>query len=164
MTKKEILLRQEELLEFPSFDEEDALLLGNLIVKRAKEARYKIAVLIRLNDGLTLFQCTTKGASLLNQIWAEKKFNTTRIMRKSSFLAVLEAEEIGQTMADHGLQESCAYAPGAFPVRVKGAGIIGAVAISGIMDLREHDFVPECMAEYLKISDFPLVMEKEYIL
>lgn len=161
MTEKEILIRQEELLEFPSFDEEDAFLLGNLIAKRAKEEQHKITAVIRLNDGLTLFQYTAKGASMLNQIWAEKKFNTTKIMRKSSFLAALEAQEIGQTMADHGLQETCAYAPGAFPIRVKGAGMIGAAAISGIMDLGEHDFVPRCIAEYLKISGLPLVSEAE---
>jgi uncharacterized protein (UPF0303 family) len=41
---------------------------------------------------------------------------------------------------------------GAFPVNVRGVGVVGTVAVSGLPQLEDHALVVEVLAEFLGVS------------
>lgn len=59
-----ILEMQEEILQFTHFTNEDAWELGNMIVAEAKRRKRPVAVSIRLNNGLHVFQYASDGYTL----------------------------------------------------------------------------------------------------
>ena len=81
-----------------------------------------------------------------------------RVFGKNSFRVYFEAAETGQTVQDHGLQDTCRFAPGGFPIRLKDGSLAGAIAISGV-DIEEHDLLVTLLAQYLFISEVPLLAD-----
>ena len=150
-----ILKQQEEKLIFDHFTNTDAWKLGCFLMDCMEKEQLKAALLIRQTGGYTLFQAGPEGTDLLNQIWADKKFETVRIFGKSSLRCWFEADETGQTLKDHGLEDQCAFAPGAFPIRVKGAGMTAVVSISGLPGLQDHTFLTRALSDWLGAEDVP---------
>lgn len=153
----DILKKQEELLQFDHFNHEDAYALGTLMVEYAKKHSITIAVSIRMNTGCILFQHCPDGTNLLNQKWMERKFNTVKLMERSSLLSALVWEEGGDTADVHGL-ESADYAicGGGFPIRIKGTNaVIGAIIASNLYHIADHEFVINCLKEYLNCPEAP---------
>ena len=157
MDKIEILKKQEELLVFEQFTAEDAWKLGSLLVETMKAESLHASVSIRLNTGYILFAYGAEGTELLNQIWMEKKFETVKRFGKSSLRCCFEAELTGQTLRDHRLEHLCAFAPGAVPIKVKKAGMIGAVSISGLPGFRDHDLAIRVLSNYLAVKNVPML-------
>ena len=76
--------------------------LGSFMVSYAQKHNITIAVSIRMNNGCILFQHCPDGTNLLNQKWMERKFNTVKLMERSSLMSALVFERDGDTPAVHG--------------------------------------------------------------
>lgn len=157
MENRDILEKQEKLLQFEQFDSNEALKLGNFMMEYAKKNSITIAISIRSNSGCILFQHCPNGTNLLNQKWMERKFNTVRLMEKSSLQAALEWEDEQCTTQTHGLKDSeYALCGGGFPIRIKGLTVpVGAVIASNLYHMADHEFIIDCLRAYLNCSEVP---------
>ena len=70
-----LLELQEEILQFTHFTNEDAWELGHLMVNEAKKRNLKVAIRIKLNSGLIVFQYLFDTKTLANQKWLDRKHN-----------------------------------------------------------------------------------------
>lgn len=160
MKKAEIFAKQEKMLRFPRLTNSDGFALGCFLADYAREQGLRTVLSVKRLDGLTLFQFATDGAEQLNAHWAEMKSQTVRVFGKSSMRAAFEADQTGQTVEAHGLQDRCRFAPGGFPIRLMDGTLAGAVAVSGV-DMEEHDLLVTLLARYLKIPNVPLLSQAE---
>lgn len=153
----EILAEQEEKLQFDSFDQDTAWKLGCFMVEYAKKKHITIAACIRMNDGCIVFQHCPDGTNALNQRWMERKFNLVKLTGHSSLLTALNWEKDGQTAATHGLEEmEYAVCGGGFPIRIKGSKTaLGAVIASNLFHIADHEFVVNCLKEFLNLPEVP---------
>jgi uncharacterized protein (UPF0303 family) len=142
---------QEETLVFPRFSRQDAWKLGSALVKEILAKEYPVTVGIRLSGGLTLFQYAADGANPNNEDWMARKFRTLVELEESGLRTFLQMRQRGRTLEDQGLnQRFYAATGGSFPIRVKGAGLIGGVLISGLHHFLDHELLVECIARHLK--------------
>ena len=145
-------LAQESILVFEKFDEDDAFQLGNLIRERAT-ALGPIIVEIRSIANDMLFFAAAPGTSPANADWARRKRNLVNQLGVSSY-ALGAKERLGdktlELMAldprDHAAHGGC------FPIRVKGAGMIATVTVSGLPQRDDHKLAVDCIAEYLSVD------------
>ena len=147
------LREQERTLVFPGFDEAEAFALGARLRDIGLEDRLPIVVDIRLWDR-PLFYAALPGSSASNADWARRKINSVRLYHKSSYRMFLEQGAKERIFpADFGLSaQDHAIAGGAFPIRVKGLGAVGAVAISGLPQRDDHNLVVTGLAGHLGID------------
>jgi uncharacterized protein (UPF0303 family) len=144
------IIRQEQALIFPSFDENGAFALGARIRDIAVKEKLGIATEISLWDR-QLFYATTAGSTVDNQEWLRRKFNVVRRFHASTYRLVLEQNRDDRMFAPHKALnvEDYALAGGGFPIRVSGAGVIGAVIVSGLPQREDHNLVIRAVAEHL---------------
>ncbi|NLG04816.1 MAG: hypothetical protein GX567_13450 [Clostridia bacterium] len=155
-----LLELQEEILQFTHFTNADAWELGNLIVTEAKKRELNIAVSIRLNNGLIPFQYIFDGKTLINQKWLERKFNTVKETESSSLYLYTKLEKTDRTMNDIFMDEmKYANAGGGFPIRLEEVGVIGAVIVSGLNHVADHDLIIKCLSKYLHIDEVPRIRD-----
>lgn len=154
------IIEQENALVFASFDEAGAFALGNRLRERAVRDRLAINIDIRLWDR-PLFYAAMPGSRASNADWARRKINSVRHFLKPTYRLFLEnGDEI--PAAKHGLLISeFVFAGGAFPIRLANAGVVGAVAISGLPQRDDHNVVVAALAEHLGFepNDFALSRE-----
>jgi uncharacterized protein (UPF0303 family) len=153
-----IVEKQEELLQFPHFTRKDAWDLGNIFVSEILEKKYALAISIRLSSGFIIFQYAPEGTNPNNDYWMTRKANLVRDKEASSLLTTLRWGKKGETLIDQGL-DSTKYVAcgGGFPIRVQGAGVIGAAIVSGLPHLQDHDILVECIGRYLQVNDAPRI-------
>jgi uncharacterized protein (UPF0303 family) len=135
-----IIAGQEAALVFTSLDEDTAFAIGADAREAAKRLGRGIAVGVYLWDR-TLFLGTTAGASDSNRRWAERKAGLTRLQMKSSYRVVLERGDKPRMMEPSWAMDIADYAiaGGAFPLTVKGIGVVGAVSVSGLSERQDHE-------------------------
>lgn len=157
----EVLKKQEELLQFESFDHEEAYRLGTFMVNYAKEHGITIAVSICMNNGCIVFQYCPDGTNLLNQKWMQRKFNLVKMMERSSLLSFKLLKNNQETLESHGLsQGEYALCGGGFPIRIKGSRpVLGAIIASNLYHVEDHEFIVDCLREFL---DCPLAPRFPY--
>jgi uncharacterized protein (UPF0303 family) len=150
--------KQETLLQFSHFNRKDAWDLGNLIVSEILNKEYKLIVSIRMVSGLTLFQYAPEGTTLNNEQWMTRKFNMVRYRETSSLLAKLIMEKKNESLELHGL-DNAEYAStgGAFPITIRGTGLVCVAAVSGLPHLQDHDILVEFLSRFLGITDVPRI-------
>ena len=148
-----ILKRQESQAQFESFTEEIAFDLGSVIYGIARSQRSPVVVNIRTADR-ALFHAAMPGATPDNDEWVRRKSNVVLRYHVSSL-------QFGDTLAlkgrvinpDMGV-DMMNYAAhgGSFPIRVKKAGVVAAVTVSGLPQLDDHRMIIEALDQYLKIE------------
>jgi uncharacterized protein (UPF0303 family) len=143
------LTADEERLVFEGFDD-DAWRLGSLLVTRARTAELPVAIAIRRN-GQRLFHAALPGSAADNDDWAQRKMNVVDQFNRSSYLVGTQwAAGGGDFDAESRLDtEVFAAHGGAFPIRVRGVGVIGAVAVSGLPQEDDHALVVDVIGEFL---------------
>lgn len=156
------IIAQEEAIAFTRFDEAEAFALGSRMRDRALEDDLPIVVDIRTWDR-PLFYAALPGSSASNADWARRKINVVKMFHKSTFRMFLEqgasVQELG---ARHGLSASeYVLAGGAFPIRVEGAGVIGAIAISGLPQREDHALVVSVLCAHLGLDAEALALPSE---
>ncbi len=148
----EEIKKQEELLQFKKFDNEVAYEIGNIIFEKAKERKLPVAISISRCSQI-LFYVSLTGATLNNELWLKRKVNTAYHFQCSSMILEIKQSERTQSMCErHGLPpEEYAPAGGAFPVILKGAGMVGVIGVSGLPSEDDHALIIESIEEHLKI-------------
>ena len=145
------LLEQERALQFSAFDESTALELGMAIITEAVANAFPIAIDIRRGER-QLFHASMEGASLNNDKWIERKIRTVNLLGHSSFYVAKLLESLGKTIAEKYFVSPLEYAAagGCFPIIVKGTGMVGTVAVSGLPQEEDHRLVTECVAALIQ--------------
>ncbi len=144
--------REEALLRFPAFSNEDALALGLRIVEKAKAWGVAVAVDITRN-GTQLFHYAMEGSNARHALWIRRKQNTVQVAQMSSLRAGQTLESEGKDLwRDWRLPEAdYAILGGGFPITVAGTGVVGAVACSGLPHLQDHRLLVESISEMLGV-------------
>ncbi|MEN9715985.1 MAG: hypothetical protein RJA35_1452 [Actinomycetota bacterium] len=148
----EKLAAQEQILIFDSFDEDTALQLGLLIRERADEMG-PVIVDIRSAANDPLFFAAMPGTSPANVDWARRKRNLVNLLQTSSYGIGLRAKAGSDIVAMMALDPRD-HTPhgGCVPIRVKGAGMVATVTVSGLPQRDDHKLATDCMAELLGID------------
>src|SRR5882757_8601342 len=157
-----LIKRQEETLVFPAFDEAVAFKVGSAIRERALAEAMPIIVDIRLWDR-PLFYAALPGSNASHPAWARRKINVVRRYLASTYRMVLEQQPPDRTFKiGEGLDISdYVLAGGGFPVTVKGAGVIGVIAVSGLPEREDHGVVVDALCDHLGIEKRGLVLAAE---
>lgn len=146
----EPIRRQEELLRTDSFNAEDALQLG-LIMERLAREKYREPVAIRIIlGGHTAFSYLMEGTDSYNDWWMDKKLNTARLSGMSSLRTLMElAEGNIPCEKEYEIENDYALCGGCFPLRCRNGRLIGYVESSGMAHQRDHQLIADALAELL---------------
>ncbi|MFJ9074852.1 heme-degrading domain-containing protein [Streptomyces sp. NPDC102278] len=140
---------QEARLILPRFTHEDAWELGSLLVTLARERSAPVAIDIR-RGAQQLFHCALPGSSADNDAWIERKRRVVERYGASSLLVGTRFRAGGKDFDTDGRLDPGLYAAhgGSFPIAVEGAGVIGAVTVSGLPQLDDHALVVEALERF----------------
>jgi len=144
------LLKEEQELQFSSFNEETAWQLGQRLVERA--TRENLPVTIDITRGeQQLFHSSWPGTSADNDEWVKRKVRLVYRFGHSSFYMGQLLKSMGKNIEETFLIPESQYAPhgGCFPIIIKGTGMVGTVTVSGLAQEEDHRLVVETIREYL---------------
>jgi uncharacterized protein (UPF0303 family) len=143
----EELLAQEEELQFTTFTNATAWELGCALVDAARRDRLPVTVDIRRGDH-QLFHAALAGTAPNNDVWIERKNRVVRRFGHSSFYV---GRKHGTEFAERELVDPREYAAhgGAFPVIVRGVGVVGTVTVSGLPQADDHRLVVDVLRAFL---------------
>lgn len=145
----QICAKEEEELQFTRFSRADALALGLLIAENAKEYEQGVAIEITVN-GLTVFRYFPEGTMHDNELWLRRKYNTVTLTGKSSLHALADLEVSGETPEDRKLDhKDYAFGGGGFPIILRGTGMVGVAAVSGLTHWQDHVLVSDSIRQFL---------------
>lgn len=151
-----LLQAQEDALHFESFTAEDAWELGKLFVADAMDRDLPIAIAIRTMSGKTLFQYACEGTGYGAQAWLDRKFRTVQHFEMSTLRYAHFLKKRQATLAERGLDPTQFVAcGGGFPIFVDTVGVVGAVMVSGLTDVEDHDVLVRCISRYLDVDEVP---------
>lgn len=158
----ERIRKQEAALVFDCFDEATAFAIGTAIRARALKEGLPIVVDIRTFDR-PLFYAAMPGSNASNPDWARRKANVVRRFLRSTYRMVLEQQRPDRTFKPGEGLEIADYvlAGGGFPVTVEGAGVIGAVAVSGLPEREDHNVVVDALCDHLGADRSRLALPAE---
>ncbi|SOE61085.1 Uncharacterized protein, UPF0303 family [Burkholderia sp. D7] len=141
---------QEKTLVFPHFDSDRAWQVGSQLREMAVARGAPMAIDVR-TFGQPLFFALLDGAAPDNVRWAQRKARTVEHFRRSSYAIGLSLQQASATLADKYSLPAAEFAShgGAFPLTVKGAGVIGVVTVSGLPQRKDHEFVVEALCAVL---------------
>ncbi len=136
---------QEAALVFPQFDADTALELGLALREAALARQVAVAIDIRQGDHILFFH------AMVNADWARRKRNVAELLRRCSYAIGLEIQLSGDPLDGKMALSPRDYAAhgGCFPIRVKGAGHIGTVTVSGLPQREDHKLVVAVLAALL---------------
>jgi uncharacterized protein (UPF0303 family) len=134
-----------------SFDHHAAWRLGTLMVERALRENAPIIIDIR-RPSMVLFRSALAGTTGENEAWLERKARTVLRFETSTALlaARFAAQGVDLRVAGWFDTEKFTDAGGAFPLRVRGVGVVAAVTVSGLTSDEDHDFIIESLTEYVR--------------
>jgi uncharacterized protein (UPF0303 family) len=144
------LEEQEQRLIFARFEHVDAWHLGSLLVDLATARDLPVAVDIQRGTQ-QMFHAALPGSTADNDHWIVRKVRVVQRFASSSYLVGRRLAAKGEALdARYGV-DPADYAThgGAFPVRVKGAGVVGVVTVSGLPQADDHALVVEAIETYL---------------
>jgi uncharacterized protein (UPF0303 family) len=148
-----LLRKQEQQAQFQSFSEEIAFDLGSVVYGIARGKRAPVVINIRTSDR-ALFHAAMPGATPDNDEWVRRKSNVVLRYHVSSL-------QFGDSLAlkdrvinpDMGIDMmNFAGHGGSFPIRVKKAGVVAAITVSGLPQLDDHRMIIDALDQYLKIE------------
>jgi len=143
------LEEQERRLTLPHFTYDDAWALGTLLVELAREQGAPVAIDIR-RGGQQLFHAALPGSTPDNDAWIDRKRRVVERYAASSLLVGTRFRAKNTTFEDSSRLDPDVYAAhgGAFPITVKGAGVIGTIVVSGLPQLEDHAMVVEALDRF----------------
>jgi uncharacterized protein (UPF0303 family) len=144
------LLREEEELQFTSFNEDTAWQIGSQLVKDSINKNLPITIDITHGER-QLFHASRPGASADNDEWIKRKIRLVYRFGHSSFYMGQFLKSRGKRIEEMYLLPESEYAPhgGCFPVIIKGSGVIGTIAVSGLAQEEDHILVVQTIRNYL---------------
>lgn len=148
----EKVIRQEELLVFRTFTEEDAWAIGTALRHESEKYGQGVAIDIRRGEEI-LFFTAMPGTTAENADWARRKRNLVNLTHNSSYLTGLELKfgNVAENIKD--LDEvNYAWHGGCFPIRVEGLGVVATATVSGLPQRDDHKLVTDVIADYLGVD------------
>nr|AIA12377.1 protein of unknown function (DUF336) [uncultured bacterium] len=148
------LERQQEQLQFATFSNDDAWALGSLLVSLGRSRSLPIAIDIR-RHGHQLFHAALPGTAPNNDSWIERKIRVVNKFGDSSYLVGRRLALTGGTLDENAGVEPILHAAhgGAFPIIVRGVGVIGSITVSGLPQADDHALVVEAIESFLAPTD-----------
>jgi Uncharacterized conserved protein len=140
---------QESELQFDRIDEQTAWEIGNRLRSMAMERGLSVVVDVR-RFGQPLFYSALQGTTPDNVEWVRRKGNCVARFHRSSYGLGLFLKNKSDSLEARGLP-TADYAShgGSFPLKVKGAGIVGSVTVSGLPQRADHELVVEALCNIL---------------
>jgi uncharacterized protein (UPF0303 family) len=141
---------QERRLVFQRFTYDDAWALGSLLVEMARERQAPVAIDIH-RAGQQLFHAALPGSAPDNDAWIARKRRVVERYGSASYLVGARHRAKGTTFEASSRLDPDTYAAhgGSFPITVEGVGVIGAVTVSGLPQLQDHELVVEALEHFL---------------
>ena len=146
-----LVKQQERELVLPQFDENIAFALGSALRERALVEDLGIVIDIRTWDRQMFFAAMV-GTSADNAEWVRRKINTVQRFHRASYRMVLERGEAPFPPQSGADPADYVIAGGGFPIRVRNAGIIGCVTVSGLPGRLDHGVVVDTLCDHLGLS------------
>jgi uncharacterized protein (UPF0303 family) len=148
--KLKTLLKQEQELQFPSFDEDTAWKIGSHLWQRAKDENLPITIDIT-RGSQQIFHASRPGTSADNDEWVKRKVRLVYRFGHSSYYMGQLLKSMGKTIEEAFLIPEGDYAPhgGCFPILIKGTGMVGTITVSGLVQEEDHRIVVETIKSYL---------------
>lgn len=149
----QLVLEQERQLQFPAFDEAAAFSIGGAIRERGLAAGYPLVIDVRLFDR-QLFFAALPGSTMSFADWARRKMNSVKIFHKSTYRIVLEKPRPDRVFEPmHNLPQSdYVVTGGAFPIKLTGTGVVGAIGVAGAHERDDHGLIVEAMCHQIGIE------------
>jgi len=146
----EEIAQQEKELILDRFNEDDAWALGCLIVEEAKKRQARIAIDIR-RPAQILFHVALDGATPDNDEWIRRKSNVVFRFGRASFAVGINLALADTTIDRKSYVSPMEFSPhgGAFPIRVKGCGIVACATVSGLPQEEDHALVTSCLRQFI---------------
>lgn len=143
--------KQEQELQFDTFDSDDALVIGNIIIERAKKDNLTVLVDISVCDRI-LFRYGKNGITGYNDIWVTRKQNTVKLQQMSSIRYGAQLRRDNKRLGTEVLIDPYEFAVcgGGFPIRLKNTGVVGCITVSGLVDTEDHQVIVDALKDYLK--------------
>ncbi|BCN30837.1 heme-binding protein [Anaeromicropila herbilytica] len=146
-------LEKEEAFVLPHFLNKDAYILGNYIAEVAIEKDHPIIVCIEKN-GLVVYQYAHDRSSMDNLFWIEKKMNVVKRFSKSSAFVEAKLKKQNITFEDkYGKDDRYIAVPGAVPIKVKNVGVVGVIAVSGLVSESDHQLIMSGLNYLLSVQE-----------
>ncbi|WP_316860221.1 heme-degrading domain-containing protein [uncultured Cohaesibacter sp.] len=144
------LIEEESSLILPSFGADLAFELGCALRDAANASGVAVAIDITVN-GRCLFFHAMEGTSADNAEWIARKRAIVERFEHSSWYMKHQYEAKGTTIEEKSLISRAEFGPfgGAFPLRVKGAGRIGVVTVSGLPQADDHRLVVTVLKSFI---------------
>jgi uncharacterized protein (UPF0303 family) len=141
---------QQKTLVFPRFDSNRAWQVGSQLREMAVARGAAMVIDVR-TFGQPLFFSALDGTTPDNVRWVQRKARTVEHFRVSSYAIGLSLQQASATLADKYSLPAAEFAShgGAFPLTVQGVGVIGVVAVSGLPQRADHEFVVEALCAVL---------------
>ncbi|HEY4381559.1 MAG TPA: heme-degrading domain-containing protein [Acidobacteriaceae bacterium] len=140
---------QESTLTLTGFTPDIAWQIGTTLRDLAIARKVPLVVDVRRfgSPHQQLFYCALAGTTPDNQRWVQRKINVVSRFHKSSYHVGRLLELSGLSFGDrYNLPiEDYATHGGCFPIHVAGAGIVGAVTVSGLPQREDHNLVIEAL-------------------
>src|SRR5712691_8539131 len=137
------LRQQEEEVQFMSFSNDTALAVGMALVQ---------AVTVDITrSGQQLFHFAMAGTSIDNGEWIKRKNRVVNRFGHSSYYMGISLKNAGQTIEEKYLLSESDYAAhgGAFPLIIKGVGVVGTITVSGLPQQEDHELVVSTLKQFL---------------
>ncbi|MEO6712620.1 MAG: heme-degrading domain-containing protein [Mycobacteriales bacterium] len=144
------LLEQEHTLQFAAFDNDVAWRLGVRLVEAARAAG--LPVTIDISRGThQLFHAALAGTSADNDEWIRRKNRTVHRFGHSSYYVGRTWTDKGAKFEDQPHWDQLLHAAhgGAFPVLVRGGGLVGTITVSGLPQDEDHELVVTVLEQFL---------------
>jgi len=144
------LRQQEEDVQFTSFSNDMALQVG-LALREEVRARGKAVAIDITRNGQQLFHFAMLGTASDNGEWIQRKNNVVNRFGHSSYYMGIYLKNAGQTMEEKYLISSHDYAAhgGAFPLIIRGVGVVGTITISGLPQQEDHEVVITTLKKFV---------------
>lgn len=136
------IIEQERELVLERFDEAVAFSIGQRI--REHGLRHGLPIVCEVRSWeRPLFYMALAGTNGDNQHWVRRKVNVVQRLGKSSYRAVLENKSgVDHFLPRRGMDNAdYVLAGGGFPLRVRQAGLVGCVTVSGLHERDDHEVV-----------------------
>jgi uncharacterized protein (UPF0303 family) len=143
------LIQQESTLTLPGFTPDIAWQIGTTLRDLAIERKYSLVIDVRRfgSPHQQLFYYAFAGTTPDNQRWVARKINVVARFHKCSYHVGRLLEQSGLSFGERynlPIEDYAAHG-GCFPIIVAGAGIVGAVTVSGLPQREDHNLVVEAL-------------------
>ncbi|KAJ3049903.1 hypothetical protein HK097_009110 [Rhizophlyctis rosea] len=141
----------EQTIIFPEFTSKTALELGNALIAACPSGKGITVSIIK--NGHLMFYHSMDGCNPDNDHWIQRKNRTVNRFHMSSYRFGRELAAKGQKLKDRycSEEEYCEHG-GAFPLKVKGSGVIGTITVSGLPQHDDHMLFVNTAKKYLNLA------------